>query len=464
VQQVVRRPGVTVEDVEAVLQVHADRVHDAVRRLGVDGETAVDVVERSGVALVDAVASRPEDVPDAVGWWFAEARRLSGGAAPELPDLPIGGGVLSVDDDQLVLAEVLEELPEDERVALLLRDAYRLPMASVAAALGTDEPVAMSTVARARLHAVPLLDEEPAPAVPSHAESLSSLARLGEAGQVEPRDATVRRHVQACLACTAVTEAQQRVHLLLSGLAVVALPAEVRPAVLRRVEGRARAVLPAASSLALTEEELEDWEDDDRHVLSPLLATLAVLLALLVGTGLGVLLSRGADAVLPTSSGVLPAVTLPPWEPPPPLTLPADLPPPPPIPTPRTTVYYLAPKTTPPAPRPTTPTPTPQATTAAPTPTPAPDSASLAVDPATGPDGATLQVTGAGWTPGSRVTLDYLDPAGQPLGSSAQVTVGDDGTFAGELVARNPAGVPGRHTVRAGDGSRTRTAPYDATA
>jgi hypothetical protein len=42
------------------------------------------------------------------------------------------------------------------------------------------------------------------------------------------------------------------------------------------------------------------------------------------------------------------------------------------------------------------------------------------------------------------------------------VTADADGAFEGELEARNPTAVPGRHTVRASDGTRTRTAPYDA--
>jgi hypothetical protein len=242
----------------------------------------------------------------------------------------------------------------------------------------------------------------------------------------------------------------------------VALPEAARATVLQRAEDRARAVLPAAAALVLTDEEWEDWDDDPR-VLPPLLAVLGVVAALALGTGLGVVLSRGAEAVLPAASDVLPAVTLPPVEAPAPITL-GELPPPPPVPTPRTTVFFLPPST--PAP----PEPTAAATTAAPTAGPTATASApagtptLTVDPASGPNGATLEVTGSGWTPGSRVLVEYLDPTGRPTGSRATATAGADGTFATELVARNPAGVPGRHTVRAGDGSRTRSAPYDATA
>lgn len=463
-EEVLRRPGVSAEDVEQVLRVHLDRVHDAVRRLGADAATAVDVVERSALSLVEAVAERPASVPDAAGWWFAEARRLTGGRAPGVPDLPLGGGLLAADDDQLVLAEALEELPEEERLALLLRDAYRLPAGSVAAALGTDEDAASALVARARLHAVPLLDDEPAPPLPAHAEAPAALGRLGEGGPVAPRDATVRRHVQACPACAAVVAAQERVHLLLSGLAVVA-PAEAdRRAVLGHAEERARAVLPPTSALVLTEEEWAEYEDD-RRVLGPLLVTLGVLAAVALGTGLGVVLSRGAGAVLPAASDVLPAVTLPPVEAPTPFQLPAGLPPPPPAPTPRTTVFFLPPPTTPPPSRaPQTAAPTTVPTAAPTTEPPSAVAPTVQVSPSSGPNGARLRVTGSGWTPGTRVVLEYLDPTGRPTGSRATAQVQDDGTFDDQLVARDPASVPGRHVVRATDGRRTASAPYDATA
>jgi hypothetical protein len=464
-EEVLRRPGVSVEDVEQVLRLHVDRVHDAARRLGADPEAAVEVVRSSATALVDAVAERPQEVPDAVGWWLAATRRLSRGASPADPDLPLGGGVLSVDDDQLVLAETLEELPEEDRLALLGRDAYRLPFASVAAALGTDEATAASAVARARLRAIPLLDDEPAPPLPAHADSLPALGRLGEGGPVSPRDATVAKHLKACAACADVRAAQERVHLLLAGLTVVALPDDARAAVLGAAEARAREVLPVAAALVLTDEEWEEW-DDSPSTLSPVLATLGVLLAVALGAGLGVVMSRGPGAVLPVAANdVLPAVALPPVEAPAPLTLP-DLPPPDPIPTPRTTVYFLPPRRSPapaaPAPAPAAaPSPT---STATATPTTTAAAPSLRVAPSSGPDGATLGVTGSGWTPGGRITVEYLDPAGQPTGSRASAVVDADGTFETELVASNPAGVPGRHTVRAGDGSTTRSAPYDATA
>jgi DNA-directed RNA polymerase specialized sigma24 family protein len=451
-----RRPGVPAEDLTAVLRVHADRVHDAVRRLGVDAATAVEVVEASALALVDTVTERPQDVPDAVGWWFAAARRMARGARAAQPDLPIGGGLLSSDDDQLVLAEALEDLPEEQRLAVLVRDSYRLPWTAVAVALELPEERAARLVARSRLAAVPLLDDEPAPS-PLHDERLAALARLGEAGRDAPGDATARRHVKACASCDAVVASQERVSLLLSGLAVVALPPDVRTVLLDHVEDEARRRLPTAASLVLTEEELDDWDDDPR-VLPPVLAVAGVLLAVLLGLGVGLLLSRGGGAVL-SSSGGLPAVSLPPVQPPAPLQLP-DLPPAEPVPTPRTTVFFLPPPTP-------SPSPTPQETSPAEPTAPPSSTASSAVvqvDPRSGPNGATLRVTGSGWEPSSRVVVDYLDPTGRPTGSRTTADVDDDGRFTTSLVARDPTGLPGPHEVRASSASTTRSATYDARA
>lgn len=450
VEEVARRPAVPAEDLSAVLQVHADRVHDAVRRLGVDAATAVEVVESSALALVDAVAERPHEVTDAVGWWLAAARRLSRGARAADPDLPIGGGLLSSDEDQVVLAEAVEALAEDDRLAVLVRDAYRLPWSTVSGALEVSDERAARAVARARLAAVPLLDDEPAPS-PQHAERLGELARLGEPGPVSPRDATARRHLPACASCSAVAAAQGRVSLLLSGLAVVALPAEARACLLTHVESEVARRLPTAEALVLTDDELAEWEDDGR-ILSPLLAVAAVLLAVLLGTGLGVLLSRGAGAVLPTAESVLPAVTLPPVQTAAPLQLPVDLPPPPPIPTPRTTVFFVP-----------SPTPTPSAQPGPDAPEPV-QQVQLAVEPGSGPNGATLRVAGRGWEAGSQVLLEYLDVAGRPTGSRATADVDETGAFAASLVALDPTGVPGRHAVRATSGTTSRSAPYDATA
>ena len=448
--------GVSAEDVVAAVRVHADRVHDAVRRIGCDSEAAVQVVEESAVDLVEVVAARPETVDDAVGWWFARARALGRRVATRSAELPLGGGVLAVDEDQEVLAEALEQLPERDRVALLLRDSYDLPATSVGAALGTDAAGAMELVGRARLAFLPLVDDEPAPEVPAHQGDLGALARIGEGGQVAARDATTRRHALSCDGCRTLTDAQQRAHLLLTGLTVVALPEGERAGLLGRVEERAYDVLPtSASLLADAAEEEEYWdEDEDPRLFSPLLALLSLVVAVLLGLGIGLLLSRtggvgsllGGDGRLPADVELLQ----------PPSRAPEVLVSPPTIeaPRPRTTVFVI-----PPPPPPPPPEPSPE-----PSPAPAQDPVTLTVDPASGPNGALVTVSGTGFTPGAEVTLTYLDPTGADTGSRSVVTADARGRFTGELTAQDPNNLPGRHTVRATDGQVTADAAYDAQA
>ncbi len=439
--------GVSAEDVLAAVRVHADRVHDAVRRLGCDPRAAAEVVETSALDLVDAVATRPETVPDAVGWWFGRARALAVRVAARTPDLPLGGGVLSVDEDQEVLAEALDQLPEPERFVLLLRDSYDLPAGSVAAALGTDAAEAMERVGRARLALLPLVDDEPALAVPDHQSDVGALARIGEGGPVAARDATTRRHALSCEACRGLTDAQQRAHLLLTGLTVVALPEAQRGGVLARVGTAAQAALPTNAELPVPYQD-ERWDDDvEPRSFSLLLVLLLLLVAGLLGVGLGLLLTQtGGDET--TSAGTLPedAQLI---SPPPPTPSATVSPPTLQFPAPRTTVFVIPPPSPPP--------PSPEPTVA-----PVPEPLGITIDPTSGPNGEQLTVSGTGWTPGVEVALEYVDPAGRPTGSQSLVTADARGRFTAELAALDPENLPGPHVVRAGDGELTAEAAYDA--
>ena len=49
----IRAAGVSAEDLVAAIRVHLDRVHDAVRRVGADPGTAVEVVQNSALDLVE---------------------------------------------------------------------------------------------------------------------------------------------------------------------------------------------------------------------------------------------------------------------------------------------------------------------------------------------------------------------------------------------------------------------------
>ncbi len=460
-----RAAGISAEDLVAAVRVHLDRVHDLVRRLGCGPDEALEVVEGSAVDLVDVVAAQPETVEDAVGWWFARARLLASRVAETAADLPRGRGVLSVDDDQVVLAEALDELPEPARVALLLRDSYDLADVSVAAALGTGVDDAMAQVGRARLAVIPLVDDEPAPALADHQDDLPALARLGEGGPVAARDATVRRHALSCQACRSVTDAQQRSHLLLTGLSVVALPEADRVGVLSRVERAAYAALPSTAALLLQgrEELEEDLEDDERRLFSPLALLLCLVLAALAGLGVGLLLSRDPGArQLAGADGGLPAGVQ--------LASPAPLPrttasPRPVVEQPPETRVFEVPAPTPsPSPSPTPPAPPPPSPPAPP-PTTAPAKApTLALDPSSGPNGTVVTVSGRGWAPGGPISVDYLDTLGEPTGAKATAVADDKGRWSVQLTVDDPAKLPGPHAVRARDGVSTVQTPFQAQA
>jgi len=468
---------VTAQDLIDAVRVHADRVHDAVRRLGCGPRAAVSVVEASALELVDSLAAHPEHVGDPVGAWFARAlllgRQTVGG---EQDDLPVGRGLLSGDANQVRLAEALEGRPEMERAALLLRDSYDLPASAVGSVLGMSVDAAEEAVGASRLAFLPSLVEGSAPSLAQgHPVDLEALSRLAAGGPAATRDATTRRHVQSCDRCSSIVDAQERARRLLSGLTVVSLPDGDRERLLARVEVRARAVLPAAVALvpAAAEAGAED-DDGPRRLLPVPLIALGLLLATAAGAGLGFYESRGpstsrAAVIVPVVPG--PTVTA---------TTPPAVPKAPALPTPAPTgrvpvdVITITPS---PAPSPSpsaTPTPTPSASptpsatpsaSATPTPsaTPAPtEPLALALAPASGPNGTAVQVSGCGWQPGAAVTLHYLDRLGADTGSAARAVVDAKGRFTTTITADDPKKVPGRHTIRAGDGKHTDSAAFNA--
>lgn len=369
----------------ALVRVHLDRVHDAVLRTGCGPADAVEVVRATALALVERSAVEPGPADEAVGRWFADADaagRQVAGPASTLPG----------DDRQRGLQSAIDELPDGQRLAVLLRDAYDLPLAAVAAALGRDLPSTERVLGAAR-RALPTADA-------------------------------------------------------LHGLTVLGVSPAVRSDVLRSVEDLAHRRLPLARPrsgsrrvAAAVPAQVLPVEPAPR-LLSPLLAALSVVLAVLAGTGVGLLLGRqdgpqpgaGADSALPSGVAYVtpqPSVTA---VPPPPTV--AEV-------RPRTEVIVV-----PPSPLP-TPSPTPT-----PTPTPAAVPA-LELSPAEGPNDTALTVTGTGFAPGDSVRLDYLDHTGVPTGSSAVAVADDTGSLSTPLVAQDPAGTPGPHTVTATVGDAT---------
>ncbi|MCW2608221.1 MAG: hypothetical protein JWO60_2914, partial [Frankiales bacterium] len=163
---------VSAERMVAVVRVHADRVHDAVRRLGCSPAASVEVVEASALDVVQAAAAGR--VTDPLGAWFARARELAEGAQTDA-DVPVGGGVLATDRDQELLSSALDARPEPERLALLLRDSYDLPAESVGTVLGTDADGAMELVGAARLRFLPGIDGQPPHRLAGHVTEPAAL-------------------------------------------------------------------------------------------------------------------------------------------------------------------------------------------------------------------------------------------------------------------------------------------------
>jgi DNA-directed RNA polymerase specialized sigma24 family protein len=438
------------EDVSAAVRIHADRVHDFVRRLGCSPTAAVEVVETSALDLVEAVANTPNAVPDLVGWWFGRARALGRRVSDAGQDLPLGGGLLSTDRDQPVLAETLETMPERERVALLLRDSYALSATAVGLALGTDAEAGMETVGRARLAFLAAVGDDDVLPTAGHALQLGALARLGESGPVAATDATARRHAQACATCRSVWDAQTRAHNMLAGLTVVALPEDLREGVLDRVDAQARAALPTAAELFIADDE-ELIDEAPSRWLIPLYVLGAIIAAVVVGTIIGLLLSRspGGGSKATNDPNVLPEVTA--------AALPTTRPLPTTFPTlsgnPSPTVFFV------------TPSPSPGSTVGGSpppfSPEPATEPLTLSADPTSGPNDTTVTLQGTGWSPRAAVTIDYLDPLGRPTGSRAGATVDARGRFTTTLSAHDPSNLPGRHTIRATDGTQTVSATFD---
>jgi DNA-directed RNA polymerase specialized sigma24 family protein len=442
----------TSDEVIAAVRVHADRVHDAVRRLGCGPEAATQVVERSALALVDAVSRQPESVGDPVGWWFAKARALGRQVAGGDGDLPLGGGVLSTDANQVRLAEALEGRPERERAALLLRDSYDLPASAVGTALGLDAQGAMEVVGAARLALLPTLTGTTVRLPGDHAADIAALARLGEGGAQAVRDATTRRHVRSCERCAEVLSAQERARRVLTGLTVVALPDAERSALLARVESRARAQLPGSDVAPL----LDEWEEDDEEHgrLVPLsLLALGVVIAVGLGIGIGLLTSRGTP-ISPTGDvNRIPLVTAAPvlsvLRSPTPTATPSATA------TPSLRVFIITPSPTP------TPTATSPTTTATPSATREP--LTLSLSPTSGPNDTDITVTGTGWIAGATVTVQYMNSVGGQPGATVNAIVDDEGRFSVVLPAHDDQGIPGQHQVNAQDGTNFQQASFTAT-
>ena len=437
---------VSADDLIAAVRVHADRVHDLLRRSGCGAEEAIEVCESYAFALIDALVNAPETVGDTAGWWFRRAlelgRRLGAPAAEPVTDEPLAempASVLSGTSSEAQVRSALAGLPEQERAAVLLRDGYDLPPEAVSVALVRDEAATATLVATGRLRLITLYDDTRLPDLGGHVgrgpADLGMLGRLADGSLPPQRGTPMRRHLSACSACEEAVELLAKSRRLVAGLPILAMPDDAREAMLDRVSARARAVLPSVDEVLVAIDE----ENDVRPTISPIIAIFAVVVALVLGVGIAIITTSRPGGGEPLASAITPG----------PVTAPSFSV----SPTPRRSSRSPGPQTPTPTPTATsTPTPTPTLTSAPPT------VASITISPTSGPRGTTVVVTGTGWAAGLPVTVRYT---GTLTESTASATPRRSGTFTVRLTARGT--LPGSYTISADNGVQNDSRPFQQT-
>ncbi len=442
---------VSADDVVAAVRVHADRVHDLLRRSGCGPEESIEVCESYSFALIDAIVNAPESVGDMAGWWFGRAldlgRRLGDAAAEPVTDQPAAEmptSVLSGTSGEAQVRAALAQLPEQERAAVMLRDGYDLPPEAVAVALGRDLDWAATLVASGRLRLASLYDDRSIPDLATHGgrapADLGTLGRLTDGSLPAQRSGPLRRHLSVCSSCEEVTDRLTKARRLVAGLPVLAMPDDAREAMIERVATRAMSVLPSVDEVLLAIEE----EDDTRPAVSPFIAVVAIVLALVLGVAIAAVTSSEAAGNSGLTQTPVPATAAPET---PAFSVPA---------TPTQQVRSAKPRKSASAP----PTATAVApTTAAPTSTTAPSTdGTIALSPPSGPRGSRVTVTGRGWAPGVPVTVRYT---GTLATSTDSVTANKHGTFTAHVTASGA--LPGTYNVSADNGSQSASQKFNQT-
>ena len=430
----------------AVVRAYADRVHDDVRRLGCTPAEAAEVVETSALNLAERLRVRPHEVPDLVGAWFRDARLYaervaSGGADPD-EVVETSEGIVQASEEDAASRRALAELNDRDRVALLLRDAYDLPYASTAVALGAEAGVVGAVVARARLRFLRLAAGEAPDEPAGHDAVLATTARLAD-GSLPPEEVGgAERHVAKCAVCAPLVAPLREARRLLTGLAILAMPDADRDALIARATAVAERVLPTAEEVAAAA------ADPRPHRLLPI-SLVAACVAGAVALGALVAFATNDDTGDPTA---VPTLSEDPFTPSPSGSSPT----PTPTATPTPTLTSSPTPTLTSSPTPTrTSSPTPTATFVV-------GNEDITITPTAGPNGTTVTVRGTGWRPGATVTLSYYGPLGD-TGQRGSAVVGADGRFTGTIVAYDDERIPGFHTIRARAGSQSAEATFTAT-
>ena len=390
----------------------------------------MEVTESYAFALLDALVNAPETVGDMAGWWFGRALELGRrvGATAAEPTEEVTASVLAGTESEAQVRAALVALPESERAAVVLRDAYDLPPQAVAVALRRDDDAAAALVAAGRLHLVGRYDSRPSPDLAAHSgrtpADLPMLSRLADGTLPPPRAVGLMRHVSSCEACEHVLDALARGRRLCAGLPVLAMPDDAREALLDRVAARAMTVLPSVDEVLLA---IED-DDDVKPAISPIVVITALVVALLLGVVIAALTrssgpGSGLDALGPSAA-------------------PAPTPSFSTSPTPSVSASSsrsASPKST--STRSASARPSNSASAVAVNP-------AIAISPASGPRGTIITVVGSGWTPGDDVAVRYTGPVSSSRASAIadkrgrfRVTISADGL------------VPGDYTVQASGSS-----------
>jgi hypothetical protein len=433
---------VSADDALAAVRVHADRVHDLLRRSGCGAEESVEVTESYAFGLLDALVNAPETVGDMAGWWFGRALELSrrlGDAGAEPPDEQ-SASVLAGTSGEAQVRAALAGLPENERAAVMLRDAYDLPMQAVAVALRRDEPTVAALIGVGRLRLLSRYDDRRAPDLAGHTgrtpADLATLTALADGTLPAARAVPLRRHLATCAACEDVVDGLAKARRLTAALPIIAMPDDAREPMLERIAIRAAAALPSVDEVLAAVEQ----DDDIRPAVAPLAVVLMIVLALVLGVAVAALTRSGSGA---NASNQLPPVATAQPEQPSFSTSP----------TLSATPSVTASRTTPPSAKPSV-----RPTSAGPTSTRGVSIAEITVSPTQGPRNTVVTINGTGWTPEDDVTIVYSGPISQ---SRTSTTVAADGSFTTTMTASGL--VPGDYTVQATSSDATASASFRQT-
>lgn len=307
------RALVSAEAVNDVVRSHANRANDAARRLGCSPGGAAEATRLAADELIADLQHRPETVRDLVGAFLArvrthaEALRLSTtfGTTGQAPAHDAPAAVLQSAAQSAAVERALNQLSDDERFALLVRDSYDLTVHQAAVALRLDAPESARAIALARLSLIAALEGTEPLSLAGHDVALGDLGQLAD-GSAPPggRFAALRRHVSGCAQCAAILDAESRAAAMMSALPVLALDDAQRETIFGGAARTAVIALPTESAIR---REFDEGPAAARPIVEPLIAAGALLIAALLGVGLGALLashpSTPAPADASTSAG-----------------------------------------------------------------------------------------------------------------------------------------------------------------